>query len=163
MSAVVSQITSFAIVNPTVYSTANRRKHQSIASLAFVRGIHRWPVNSPHKRTVMLKILPFDDVIMILTHESRNKMAIILCTTIIWLFFKINIVIFWFEFHRNHFPTARVTIYIDSDNLLMHRWPMDFPHKGPVTRKMFPLDDVIMHCRRLEHEWMITNHLYMPQ
>ena len=31
------------------YSGANQRKHQSSASLAFVRGIHQWPVNSPHK------------------------------------------------------------------------------------------------------------------
>ena len=29
----------------------NKRKHQSSASLAFVRGIHRWPANSPHKRS----------------------------------------------------------------------------------------------------------------
>ena len=28
---------------------ADQRKHQSSASLAFVRGVHRWPVNSPHK------------------------------------------------------------------------------------------------------------------
>ena len=26
----------------------------------------------------------------------------------------------------------------------IHRWPANFPHKGPVTRKMFPFDDVIM-------------------
>ena len=25
-----------------------------------------------------------------------------------------------------------------------YRWPMNSPHKGPVTRKIFPLDDVIM-------------------
>ena len=41
------------------------KKHQSSASLAFVRGIHRWPVNSPHKGSVTLKIFPFDDVVMI--------------------------------------------------------------------------------------------------
>ena len=29
-----------------------------------VRGIHRWPVNSPHKRPVTRKMLPFEDVIM---------------------------------------------------------------------------------------------------
>ena len=34
------------------------------ASLAFVRGIHRWPVNSPHKGPVTRKMFPFDDVIM---------------------------------------------------------------------------------------------------
>ena len=27
----------------------------------------------------------------------------------------------------------------------IHRWSVNSPHKGPVTRKMFPLDDVIMH------------------
>ena len=26
----------------------------------------------------------------------------------------------------------------------IHRWSVDSPHKGPVTRKMFPFDDVIM-------------------
>ena len=38
--------------------------HQSFASLAFVRGIHQWPVNSPHKGPVTRKMFPFDDVIM---------------------------------------------------------------------------------------------------
>ena len=37
---------------------------QSSASLAFVRGIHRWPVNSPYKWPVTRKMFPFDDVIM---------------------------------------------------------------------------------------------------
>ena len=41
------------------------KKHQSSASQAFVRGIHRWPVNSPHKRPVTRKMFPFDDVIML--------------------------------------------------------------------------------------------------
>ena len=40
------------------------KKHQSSASLAFVRGIHRWPVNSPHKGSVTRKMFPFDDVII---------------------------------------------------------------------------------------------------
>ena len=40
------------------------KKHQSSASLAFVWGIHRWSVNSLHKGPVMLKMFPFDDVIM---------------------------------------------------------------------------------------------------
>ena len=26
----------------------------------------------------------------------------------------------------------------------IHRWPVDSPHKGPVTWKMFPFDDIIM-------------------
>ena len=41
MSAMTSQITSLTIVYSNVYSGANQRKHQSSASLAFVRGIHR--------------------------------------------------------------------------------------------------------------------------
>ena len=55
MDAMASQITSLAIVCSTVYSGIDQRKHQSSASLAFVRGIHRWPVNSPHKGRVTWK------------------------------------------------------------------------------------------------------------
>ena len=55
-----------------VYSDADIRKYQSSASLAFVRGIHRWPVNSPHKSTVTRKIFPFDDVIMIQNISSHS-------------------------------------------------------------------------------------------
>ena len=47
MGAIASQITSLTIVYSTVYSRADPRKHQSFASLAFVWGIHRWPVTSP--------------------------------------------------------------------------------------------------------------------
>ena len=53
-----------AIVYSTVYSGADQGKHESSASLAFMRGIHRWLVNSPHKRPVTRKMLSFDDVIM---------------------------------------------------------------------------------------------------
>ena len=63
MGTNASQITSLAVVYSTVYSGADQRK-QSSASLAFVWGIHRRPVNSPHKWPVTRKILPFDDVIM---------------------------------------------------------------------------------------------------
>ena len=55
MGAMASQITSLTIVYPTVYSDADQRKHQSSASLAFVRGIHQWAVNSPHKGPVTRK------------------------------------------------------------------------------------------------------------
>ena len=65
MGAIASQITSLTIVCSTVYSDADQRKHQSHASLAFVWGIHRGPVNSPHKWPVTRKIFPFDDVIML--------------------------------------------------------------------------------------------------
>ena len=65
MDAITSAITSITIVYSTVYSDADQRKHQSSASLAFVWGIHRGLVNSPHKWPVTRKMFPFDDVIMI--------------------------------------------------------------------------------------------------
>ena len=60
MGAMASQITSLTIVYSRVYSGADQRKHQSSALLVFVRGIHRWPVNSP----VTWKMHPFDGVII---------------------------------------------------------------------------------------------------
>ena len=64
MSAMSSLITSLTIVYWTVYSGEDQRKHQNSASLAFMRGIHRSPVNSRHKGPVTRKMFPFDDVIM---------------------------------------------------------------------------------------------------
>ena len=68
-----SQITShgsqITIVYSTVYSGGDQRKHQISASLAFVWGIHRWPVNSPHKWPVTRKRFPFDDVSMSLLRD----------------------------------------------------------------------------------------------
>ena len=64
MGAMASQITSVSIVYSTACSDADQRKHQSSASLDIVRGIHRWPVSSPHKGPVTRKMFPFDDVIM---------------------------------------------------------------------------------------------------
>ena len=40
------------------------RNHQSSVSLAFVRGIQRWPVEFLHKGPVTRKMFPFDDVII---------------------------------------------------------------------------------------------------
>ena len=60
MGAMASQVTSLTIV----YSGADQRKHQSSASLTFVRGIHRWPVNSPHTWPATRKMFQFEDVIM---------------------------------------------------------------------------------------------------
>ena len=37
---------------------------QSSVSLVFVRGIHRWPVNSPHKGPVTRETFPFNEVIL---------------------------------------------------------------------------------------------------
>ena len=64
MVPIASQITSLTIVYSTVYSGADHRKHHNSASLAYVWGIHRLPVNSPHKGPVTRIFFPFDDVIM---------------------------------------------------------------------------------------------------
>ena len=82
-----SQITSLTIVYSAVYSGADQRKYQNSASLAFVRGIYRGPVNSPHKWPVTRKMFPFDDVIMgtvatILYHcPSTSKTCSVKITT----------------------------------------------------------------------------------
>ena len=65
MGAMAHQITCLTIVYSTVYTGVGQRKHQSSASLASVRGIHRWPVDSPHKWPVTRKMFQFDDFIMI--------------------------------------------------------------------------------------------------
>ena len=85
MSKMASQITSFSIVCSTIYTGADQSKHQSSASLAFVQGIHRWPVNSPHKGPVMRKMFPFDDVIMhnkIVYKHWWSRMGNIFCLDI---------------------------------------------------------------------------------
>ena len=55
IGAVASQITSLTIVYSTVYSDADQRKQQRSAALAFVRGSHRGPVNSPNRWPVTRK------------------------------------------------------------------------------------------------------------
>ena len=83
MSTMACQITSLTIVYSTVYSSADQRKHQSSASLAFVRGTHRWPVNSPHKWPVTRKISPLDDVIM-WTHFACTVLTSTLFCTMLY-------------------------------------------------------------------------------
>ena len=81
MGAMASQITNPTIVYSIVYSGAEQRKHQSSASLAFVRGIHRWPANSPNKWRVTRKMFPFS-----WRHHALDKinsvMAGLQCTNI---------------------------------------------------------------------------------
>ena len=74
--AMASQITSLTTVYSTVYSGADQRKYRSSASLALVLGIHRWPVNSPHKWPVTRKMFPFDDVTMSFWKPSTYPVAI---------------------------------------------------------------------------------------
>ena len=64
MSAMAYQISYVYIICSIACLGEGQRKHNRSVSLAFVRGIHRWLMDSPHKRTVMHKMFPFDGVIM---------------------------------------------------------------------------------------------------
>ena len=97
MSSTASQITSLTIVYSTVYSGVDQRKHQSSASLAFVRGIHRWPVNSPRKGPVTRKNVSIDDVIMTLLYLLGGELCIGDSNKFITIdYIYIHFIVFWF-------------------------------------------------------------------
>ena len=102
MSAIASQITSLTVVYSTVYSGADQRKHESSASLALVRGIHRGPVNSPHKWPVTRKMFPFDDVIMPFTIERQAQL--------------LNAKTYMIVPHRNRIELQWLLMYIRDEN-----------------------------------------------
>ena len=72
MGTIASQITGVSSVYSTVCLGADQRENQSSALLAFVWGIHRWPVDSPHKGQVTRKF-PFGDVNMWDRLHRRNR------------------------------------------------------------------------------------------
>ena len=72
MGAIAYQITSRTIVYSIVYSGADKRKHESSASQAFVRGIHRGPVISLQKWPVTRKMFPYDDVIVASDYDNTS-------------------------------------------------------------------------------------------
>ena len=77
IGVMASQIASLMIVYSTVKSGADQRKYQSSASLAFVLGIQRWPVNSRHKGPVRWKMFPSDDVVMIIIKAKNDPIILI--------------------------------------------------------------------------------------
>ena len=77
MTTMAHQIAGVSIVYSTVCLGADQSKYQSSAPLAFVCGIHRWPVNSPHKRPVTRKIFQFDitsSCIYIILERKKSEM-----------------------------------------------------------------------------------------
>ena len=78
MGALSSLITSLTVIYSTVYSGADQRKHQSSASVAFVRRIRRWPMNSQYdgKWPETRKMFSFDDVIMIKLHLKLSSVVL---------------------------------------------------------------------------------------
>ena len=73
MSSMTSQINGVSSVWLTICSGADHRNHKSSVSLEFLKGIHRWLMDSPHKGPVMRRIFPFDDVIMQFCHNDVIK------------------------------------------------------------------------------------------
>ena len=137
MGAIASQITSLTIVYSAVYSDADQRKHQSSASLAFVRGIHRGPVNSPHKWPVTQEMFPFDYAIMEYdnTLQWRNNEH-----DGVWNHRHLDFTQAFAQAQIKKTLKLRVTGLCEG----IHRWPVNSPHKGSLMRKMFQFDDVII-------------------
>ena len=132
MGTIASQITSLTIVYSTVYSDADQRKHQSSASLAFVWGIHRRPVNSPHKWPVTRKMFPFDDVIMG-NYLSMPRSQLI---SLAW----------W----RHQMETFSALLAICAGNSPV---PGEFPAQRPVTRSFDVFFDLRLNKRSSKQEW----------
>ena len=122
MSTMASQITSLTIVYSTVYSGAYQSKHQGSASLAFVWRIHRGQVNSSRKWRVTRKMFPFDDVIMCAYCLCRRFSS-------------------WNCNFLSVFCAYVKSAISGCENVKCAGY---FHHKGPVTRKIFSFDDVIM-------------------
>ena len=74
MGTMASQTTSLTIVYNNRLERRRSKKTSKLRVTGLCAGIHRWPVNSPHKGPVTRKMFPFDDVIMITTAPliSRN-------------------------------------------------------------------------------------------
>ena len=116
----VSQITSLTNAYSIVNSGADERKHQSSASLAFVWGIHRWPVNSPHKWPVMRKMFPFDDVIM--KH-----------TWYVWCH-AININTLRLRQNGHHFADSIfICMFLNENVRILNKTSLTFVPKGPIN------------------------------
>ena len=148
MTKMASQITSLTVVYSTVYSDADQIKHQSSASLAFVWGIHRdrWiPRTKDQLRGkcfhLMTSSWEIGLVPQLLKQLARHYSDAIVST----MASQITAVS---DFYSNVCSDADQRKHQSSASLAFVRriqWcSVNSQHKGPVTRKMFLFDDVIM-------------------
>ena len=136
MGANASQITSLTIVYSTVNSGADQRKHQSFASLAFVRGIPWWPVNWPVTR----KMFQFDDGIVMVSIGLWSNSGCLF--TIIWSpFWCLHAHILCY---RLHVPLC-VTWLRESSSLL--RWWLLSNGINGVIRMYECYHDTLLCCK----------------
>ena len=103
MSMMVSEITHVLIAYSTVCSGADQRKHQSSASLAFKRGIHRRPVNSCTKG------------------QQRGKCFHLMTSTCVE--FSLSFLIFWLIWYYNMRLCFRTGIYCIRFTVNLSRFP----------------------------------------
>ena len=149
MGVIGSQITRLTIVYSTVYSGANQRKYQSSASLAVVRGIHRWSVNSPHKWPVTWKMFPFDDVI-ISSIFSCDQAAL-------WMVFSVrpsvcpSVTPFWLCSH--HRIIMKFSGVITKDEGKVHA-------KGQVQRSKVKVTEVTTQLNRFRTVTPVLIHIW---
>ena len=130
MSTVASQITSLMIVYSTVYSGADQRKHQSST------GLHER--NSPvtgkfpsqrasNAENVSIWWRHHAFILHWWSGQKLEEQTVILSHT--------------YASYLLHIGIKAPLAFVRG----IHQWPVNSPHKGPATRKMFPFDDVIMH------------------
>ena len=169
MGTIASQITSLTIVYSTVYSDTDQRKHQSSASLAFVRGIHRGPVNSPHKGPFTRKMFPFDDVIILWEETTGNRRTILhfpVFHDISWVCFHLMTPSWIISLQWRHWASWCLISTACSikqqrkrqspGSLALSKVTLSvFPHKGSVNRNTNTYVDAIIYL-------MILN-LYKPR
>ena len=153
MGAMASQITSVSSVYSTVCSGVDQWKYQSSASLAFVRGIYGWPVNSPHKGPVTRKMFPFDDVIIIL-----------LITTLCHKGGKCDDYWIWgIMFVKHIMPGIKLECSRNSKRLLIHgdviAWKR-FPYNWPFVRGIHCASMNSTSDSRTEGPWCYTLNIY---
>ena len=149
MTMLASQITSLMVVYSIVYSGVNQRIHQSSASLAFVREIHRGPVYFPHQWPVTRKMFPFDDVIMqhhliFITISSTLKSWKTLAYAVELLHYS-DVIMGTMASQITSLTIVYSTVYSGADQRKhqssaplafvrgIHRSPANSPHKWPVT------------------------------
>ena len=142
-----NQTTSLTIVYPAVYSGAYQIKHQSSASLAFVRGIHRSSVNSSHKWPATRKMFPFDDVIL---HGCLHVIMHIVAkcdirSNTIWIVFK-DRSLWW----RHQMETFSTLLPICAGNSPIHG---EFLAQRPVTRSFDVYFDMHPNKRLSKQSW----------
>ena len=120
----------------TVCLGADQWKHQSSTPLWGVTGGFL-----SHKASNAENVyIHYDDVIMTMLASQITSLTIVYSI----VYSGVN--------QRKHQSSASLAFVLE-----IHRGPVNFPHKWPVTRKMFPFDDVIM----LRMSWWLHRYMWI--